>query len=209
MSSVDFSASFYFLLLPRFSSSSSSSSASFMWMDRYWGRKCGLLLDTQKHDCFRKHSHLKDCLFQYFTPLQSHPSHLPCSIFYLFSSPSERDTGQSAVHSSLGKISQPLPSQPRQPQPTPGKTRIYTSTHTHTRITFSDNKSITDSFYVLRKRTKLWLSIGQLHLRVTRIWRNHNIPTSLVSQIGAGRWPLTSHSADLGFWELQARVRIL
>ncbi len=72
-------------------------------------------------------------------------------------------------------------------------THSHTHKHTHTQkqsvITFSDTKSIIHSFYVLRKRIKPWLSIGRLHLKVTRIWRNLNIPASLVSQNWMGRWP--------------------
>lgn len=69
----------------------------------------------------------------------------------LFSASSERDAGQSTLHSSFGKVSQPLPDQPRQPQPTPGMTSAHTGkpthkhTHTQSTITFSDTKSILHS----------------------------------------------------------------
>ncbi len=132
-SSVDFTALFRSLLLPLLSS---ASSASFMWMDGSWGRKCGLLLDTQKYNRSKKHTStfIASSISMFLSVSVSTLSSILLHFSLWFSPSSERDTSQSAVHSSFGKISQPLPDQPRQPQPTPGKTRIHKQTHTQTQI---------------------------------------------------------------------------
>lgn len=147
---MDFSALFLSLLL---SALSSSSSASFMLMERCWGRKCGLLLDTNITVLENRHSHLRDHLFQYLLPffclfvffLLVVPLSSILLHFSLSPPTSERDAGQSAVNPSFGKISQPLPNQSRQPQPTQGKngnaqphSEAHTSSHP---VAFSDSKS--------------------------------------------------------------------
>lgn len=98
-----------------------------------------MLLDTHRN-VLEKHTvtFIGSSILTFFSvSVVSLSSTLSCSLS-LFSASSERDAGQSALHSSFGKVSQPLPDQPGQPQPTPGMTSTHretkTQTHTHSQL---------------------------------------------------------------------------